>query len=83
MSKNSIVQICVGIILTVFGIIRFIILANFLFGVESVSLGLGILLYELAKYLGNEPKKYRIFTFISSVFLILGFALMIYNTFFV
>ncbi len=82
MSANSIFQICLGVFLILVGTIRLIVSANFLIGAESVFLGLGILLYELASYAKDKTKKGRVFTYTGLISLILGFILLVYNTFF-
>ncbi len=83
MPANSIFQICLGVFLILVGTIRLIVSANFLLGTESVLLGLGILLYESANYTKDKTKKGRIFTYTGLISLILGFILLVYNTFFI
>ena len=80
-STYAIIQICLGITLIIFSAFRFFTLNQYLLPLESLFLGIGLLLNGLANNSKDKSKRGKILSFLGLIFLITGTILFFYNTF--
>ena len=80
-STYAIIQICLGITLIIFSAFRFFTLNQYLFPLESLFLGTGLLLNGLANNSKDKSKRGKALNLLSLIFLIAGVTLLFYNIF--
>ena len=82
LSTSAVIQICLGTLL-ILGGVWFAVSENFLLSIESVFIGLGLLLYGFTNNTKDKSASGKILTYIGTTFYIIGLALAVYNTFFI
>lgn len=81
-SPYAIFQIGLGIACLLIGTSGFIMSEHRMLALQSLFLGVGILLYGLANNNKDESEKGKMLTSVGSIFFVLGVILIFYNTFF-
>ncbi len=80
-STYAIIQICLGTILIIIGVSRFFISNQYLLPLESLFLGIGILLDGLTNNIKDKSKQEKALNRLGIIFIITGIILLFYNTF--
>lgn len=80
-STEAIIQICIGTFLIIFSAFRSFVLTQYLFPLETLLIGISILLNGLANNSKDKSKRGKILTLLSAIFLFAGIILLFYNIF--